>query len=186
MDILMLSIGHFLSKELEYIQVQVEWLWECLSVCALGGFWKCVCWGDKHKALACGRREKALVCYGVNRLFVHWDWKTVSHYDKLRLQYTIVYLNLHTHTHTHIHSHATAHTQIPELDRMSFNLPPLFFFSAVMTNLSVFPLTFSSLLTHFLSPCLYIHPSPPSLFIPPTVGVSVMEQQKLFPCFFFF
>lgn len=60
----------------------------------------CVCWGGGGEAQSTGlwRREKAPVCYRVNRLFVHWDWETVSHEDELRLQRTTVYLNLRTHT----------------------------------------------------------------------------------------
>lgn len=120
------------------------------------------------------------MCYRVNRLFVQWDWKTVSHYDKLRLQYTIVYLNLHSYTHLRMQQHTHKYLSLTGCHSISVHC----FFLCCLYRLISFSTDFL-LLTYSLPFSLSLHTSIfPSLFIPPTVGIFVMEQQKVFPCFF--
>ena len=79
----------------------------CVCVCVLGEF-ENVCvlrGGGEAQSTGLWRREKAPVCYRVNRLFVHCDWETVSHEDELRLQRTTEYLNLRTHTRAEARTH---------------------------------------------------------------------------------
>lgn len=84
------------------------------------------------------------------------------------------------HIHTHMQQHTHKYLSLTGRHSISVHCS----FSAVFTTLSVFPRLFRPyLVTSFLS--LSIHTSIfPSLFIPPTIGVFVMGQQKLFPCFF--
>lgn len=143
-----------------YIQAQVEWWCECIYVCSLGEFGNVCALRGQAQSTGLWRREKAPVCYRVNRLFVQWDWETVSHEDRLRLQHTRVNLNLRTHMQQHTHYSNTWAWQgviqslsaVPALP----SLPPYHFF----TDFLLFAAHFLSFSFHtYICLSLPLHPT---------------------------